>query len=366
LLRGLYRRIYMGYMGSRWFTFWGYNVELYGMRAPNSELLMNSIFIEMVILFCLHILEISFLTCRRAGSRWGHLFGTLRRCASAYLCMYILHDSVRWYSFFKAVFDMGAVDKNNFNVGLSFALAVIVQLEVLWFLYEIFQASWDFVASKNTHNQQNYTQTVNPANPQASATDPIALSFETIINDITFTFVRKTTAINNKFVLYYNFVYYLRWVIYSVVVTVFYNWPRIIYSIFLGVSFVMYLYTLYIWIIGGYSRPAGFWVVLSELCILVRHIVGFALMIDHFGLNSFSSDLNDFWGVFGWAAYAIGAITEFILLFEPFFDSTETKPEIFVAAKPAPRVKTAPLLVNDDELFNKVQSHKTVRAQQFS
>lgn len=365
LLRGLYRRIYMGYFGSRWFTFWGLNVEVYGVKTEENELLLNSIFIESCILFGLHILEAILLTARRAGNKWGHLTGTLRRCASVYLCMYMLHDSVRWYSFFKAIFDMGATHKNNAHVGMTFALAVLVQLEVLWFLYEIFQTTWDYVNAKNTNQQsQAYTQPANQVAPQNAEADAISRSFEHIIHDITFTFVRKSAALNNKFVLYYNFVYYLRWVLYSVTVTVWYNWPRTIYSIFLGVSFVMYLYTLYIWIIGGFTRPAGFWVVLSELCIFVRHIVGFALMIDHFGLNSFARDMEDFWMVFGWASYGAGSIAEFLLLFEPFFDSTEIIAPAPVPVKAAPRVKTAPLLVDDEELFNKVQSHKTTRAQQ--
>lgn len=180
------------------------------------------------------------------------------------------------------------------------------------------------------------------------------MSFEAIIDEITYSYVRKEVAEKNWLVAFYNFNFYFRWALYSLLVTIWYNNPRTIYSIFLGYSFLMYLYTIYIWIIGGFNRPAGFVIFLSELCILVRHIAGFALFVDYFGSKGFSDSTKDFWEYFSFFAYISGSICEFALIWEPFF-RTKTHTQ---APAPAPiklMSKPAPIpIINDDELFNKV------------
>ena len=207
-------------------------------------------------------------------------------------------------------------------------------------------------------SRQNYTETENPNNREHNS---ISNSFASIIEEITFAYVRKGVAEKNRWVAFYNWHFYFRWALYSFLCTIWYNNPRTIYSIFLGYSFLQYIYTFYIWIIGGFKRPAGFYIWLSELCIFVRHVVGFALFVDFFGSKGFSASTEDFWGMFGGVGYGIGLICEFILLWEPFFNSDNqiaapvTAP-IKLVSKPIPIP-----INNDDELFNKVQTHKNLR-----
>lgn len=207
-------------------------------------------------------------------------------------------------------------------------------------------------------SQGNYAETHNPNNNEQNS---IAQSFQSIIEDITFAYVKREVAAKNKLVAFYNLHFYFRWALYSFLVTIWYNNPRTFYSIFLGYSFLQYIYTFYIWIIGGFNRPAGFFILLSELCIFVRHIVGFALFVDFFGSQGFSDSTDDFWQHFGFWGYIVGCICEFILVWEPFFNSDK---KVFAPA-PAPvklLSKPAPIpIINDDELFNKVQTHKNLR-----
>jgi hypothetical protein len=120
----------------------------------------------------------------------------------------------------------------------------------------------------------------------------------------------------------------------------------------------MYLYTLYIWIAGGFKKPAGFYICFSETCILIRHIMGFAMFIDFFGTMGFSKGHMHFWSLFAFAGFALGTGAEIILLLEPYFNSDA---QTIVAPKPA--AKQMLIVNNDDELFQKVQTHKDSRVQ---
>lgn len=308
------------------------------------------------MMIVLRILELITFRSRRQGGAWGNLFGTLRRCASVYLCMYMWQYSFRWYSWLHSVSDMGADGERHFNVGLSYTCAIYIQLEMFYFLYEMTEATLSIFRAKSS--QGNYAETHNPNNNEQNS---IAQSFQSIIEDITFAYVKREVAAKNKLVAFYNLHFYFRWALYSFLVTIWYNNPRTFYSIFLGYSFLQYIYTFYIWIIGGFNRPAGFFILLSELCIFVRHIVGFALFVDFFGSQGFSDSTDDFWQHFGFWGYIVGCICEFILVWEPFFNSDK---KVFAPA-PAPvklLSKPAPIpIINDDELFNKVQTHKNLR-----
>lgn len=241
---------------------------------------------------------------------------------------------------------MGAEGERHFNVGLSYACAIYIQLEMAYFLYEMIDATLNIFRAKS--NQGNYIETHNPTHSEENT---VKQSFATIIEDITFAYVKKEVAAKNKLVAFYNFHFYFRWAAYSFLVTIWYNNPRTFYSIFLGYSFLTYIYTFYIWIIGGFNRPAGFFILLSELCIFIRHITGFALFVDYFGSLGFSESTSHFWQHFGFWGYIIGSICEFLLVWEPFFHSK-------VVTAPAPvklLSKPAPIpIINDDELFNKV------------
>jgi hypothetical protein len=146
----LFSEVYDGYFGSGWFSFWGFRTRIDGKRADPSELLMNSNFIEMIVIYGLHLLEIIFWKNRKQGGAWGNLFGTLRRCASVYLCMYMWQYSIRYYTFMHAVSDMGADGEMNFNEALSYACAVYIQLEMGYFLFEILSTTWSLIKSKST------------------------------------------------------------------------------------------------------------------------------------------------------------------------------------------------------------------------
>ena len=101
---------------------------------------------------------------------------------------------------------------------------------------------------------------------------------------------------------------------------------------------------------------------ISELCIFVRHVAGFALFVDFFGSRGFSEGTKDFWEYHAFFAYVVGLICEFSLVWEPFFNSdiTVKAPEpVRLLSKPAPIP-----IINDDELFNKVQTHKNLRNEQ--
>lgn len=347
ILGQLFSEVYDGYFGSKWFTFWIFHVRINNVKADPSELVENSCFIELIVIGLLRLLEIITFKSRRNGGALGNLFGTLRRCASVYLCMYMWQYSLRFYSFLHAVSDMGAEGELTFTVALSYACCVYIQLEMGYFLFEMFYATWNMLKSKS--NEGNYTETQNPAVAQQN---PIVLSYQAIIDEITFSYVRKEVAAKNKLVAFYNFHFYFRWAAYSLLVTIWYNNPRTIYSIFLAYSFFQYIYTIYIWIIGGFNRPAGFIIALSELCIFVRHIAGFALFVDYFGSRGFSENTDDFWEHIAFWAYITGLICEFTLVWEPFF-RTGT-----IVSAPAPiklLSKPAPIpIINDDELFNKV------------
>ena len=149
---------------------------------------------------------------------------------------------------------------------------------MLYFLYEVFAAAWGLFYSK--HSQTNYQESQNPASTE---TNPIRLSFQTIIDDIAFAYIKREVAAKNKWVAFYNFHFFFRWALYSFLVTIWYNNPRTIYSIFLGYNFLQYIYTFYVWVIGGFNRPAGFYIFFSELCIFCRHMSGFSIFVDFFG-----------------------------------------------------------------------------------
>ena len=229
----LFSEVYDGYFGSGWFTFWRLHVRINGVKADPSELVVNNCFIELIVIFVLHVLELSFIKIRRNGGAWGHLFGTLRRCASIYLCMYMWQYSIRFYSWIHAVSDMGAIGELHFNVAASFASAIYIQLEMGYFLYEMLSATWNLFTSKNV--QGNYSETQNPA---IAEKNPVTLSYESIMEEIVLAYVRKHVATKNKLVAFYNFHFYFRWALYSLLCTIWYNNPRTIYSIFLGYSFL--------------------------------------------------------------------------------------------------------------------------------
>jgi len=274
--------------------------------------------------------------------------------------MYMWFYSLRFYSWLHAVSDMGANGEANINTYISFITAIYFQLEMAYFLLEMLYATWSLIKAKSA--QGNYTETQNPA---VAEKNPITLSYEAVIEEITFAYVKKEVAAKNALVAFYNFHFYFRWALYSLLCIIWYNNPRTIYSIFLGYSYIQYLYTFYIWIIGGFNRPAGLFILLSELCIFVRHIAGFALFVDFFGSKGFSEGTKDFWQHMAFWAYITGLLCELGLVWEPFFNSNKTIPAPAPAPAPAPvrlLSKPAPILiVNDDELFNKVQTHKTLR-----
>jgi len=262
--------------------------------------------------------------------------------------------SFRFYSWLHAVSEMGAEGERHFNVGLSYTVSIYIQLEMLYFLWEMIDGTLELFRAKSS--QGNYIETQNPNNAEQNS---IVKSFGAIIDEIVFAYVKKEVAAHNKLVAFYNFVFYFRWAAYSFLVTIWYNNPRTFYSIFLGTSFLMYVYTFYIWIVGGFKRPAGFYILLSELCIFVRHITGFALFVDFFGSQGFSEDFERFWGHMGFWGYIVGALCEFLLVWEPFFNSDRRAPApepVKMFTKPAPIP-----IINDDELFNKVQTHKNIR-----
>lgn len=134
---GLYTRIYHGYFGGRWFTFWSMPINIVGYYLDPTELLMNSCFIELIVMITLRILEIIFFGNRKDGGKWGHLFTTLRRCASVYLGMYIWQYGIRWFSWIHAVGQAGATGRANFNTFLSYVLALYIIFEMGYFLVEI-------------------------------------------------------------------------------------------------------------------------------------------------------------------------------------------------------------------------------------
>ena len=104
----LFSEVYDGYFGSKWFTFWRMPITINGVTLDATELVENNNFIELIVMILLRVLELVSSKSRRQGGAWGHLFGTLRRCASVYLCMYMWQYSFRWYSWLHAVSDMGA------------------------------------------------------------------------------------------------------------------------------------------------------------------------------------------------------------------------------------------------------------------
>lgn len=179
-----------------------------------------------------------------------------------------------------------------------------------------------------------------------------------IIEDIVLAYVKSAFAAKNVCGRYYNFVFYLRWAVYSCIVTIWYEWPRTIYAIFLGLNFLVYLYTLYIWIAGGFKRPAGFYIFFSETCILFRHTQGLAKFIDYFGTKGFSKGHDQFWGLFALCGFFFGTIAEIILLLEPYFNSDN---QAVAVEAPKPAAKRL-LIADDDELFVKVNTYQDNRA----
>ena len=102
-------------------------------------------------------------------------------------------------------------------------------------------------------------------------------------------------AAKNKWVALYNFHFFFRWAVYSFLVTIWYNNPRTIYSIFLGYSFFVVVYTFYVWVVGGFKKPAGFVIMLSELMIFARHVSGFVFFVDYFNPNGIVENVRGFW-----------------------------------------------------------------------
>jgi hypothetical protein len=345
----LFSEVYDCYFGSTWFKFWTQSLKINDVTLDTSELLENSCFIEFIVLILFRILEVATMGGRKNGSAIGNLFGTFRRIASVYLCMYLWQYSLRFYSWLHAVVLLGATGTGHFNVVLSYILAIYAQLEMLGFIFELFSAS------ANTDNKSaNYIQTENPA---ASNNNQNIKSFDSFIDEVTFAYVRKEVAAKNKGVKLYNTIFFFRWAVYSFMCTIWYEDTRTMYSIFLGTSFLMYIYTIYVWIAGGFHKPAGFLITMSEMCIFIRHITGFALFVDWRGMNGFGPGHVDFWSHFGFWGYIIGLFIEFILVFEPMFRAGKPAP----APAPAPAKMIAPPIVNDDELFNKVQTHKSLK-----
>ena len=76
--------------------------------------------------------------------------------------MYMLYYSVRFYSWIHAVSEMGAEGEKHFNVGLSYAVSIYIQLEMLYFLWEIFEATK--ILSKARSTQANNFSVLNPTN----------------------------------------------------------------------------------------------------------------------------------------------------------------------------------------------------------
>lgn len=320
-----FEKIYDAYFGSGFVKIFNNKMRTEGNpeadeSIPKEYLLENALFFELIIFIGIRIAALVLQKGLASGSPLSNFIGTIRRVFGWFVGPYFFCNGIRWLTRLDNIADTAKIfgqtftGRANFNVWLSWAIAIYCILEGFFVVGEVFFTAFKSRSTKS--KAENYQETSNP-----SGGNNVQRSYDACIDEVTFMFQKKDIATQTPFNLYYNSWFMLRWALYIFFALALTRNERATYYGIVIADILTVIYTVFVF--KSFTKLAGIIILVSEVLLILRHLSQLIFYIDQYGSNSMGQGAVDFLTHLAFWSYLIGTFTELFLIFEPFISGAE-------------------------------------------
>jgi len=355
----LFECIFEGYFGSGYIKIFNSKIEVAGVAQDHSILLENVIFFELIVFICLRIGALALSSGLKVGNPVAHLLGTLRRIFGFFFALYFLFHGLNFFqimSEYRILEDAtpGTVTgRAKFNVILSYIVAGYVFLEVIWVIVEVLLAALGAGASRSGDYQEGTNPGVVPS---------VMRSYDNFIEEVAFMFQRKNLAVLNPMAKFYNFCFFLKWLLIVCLCVIWKKQIRTMYVLIGVVEFIHLVHVVLLLISGTFRNPAGILITLSSALTFIRIFCNWLHFQDQFGSTTLGPTTIAFYGFLVFVSHFFNVLAEFVLLFEPLYGGVSATPGGGVPKAVSSFEVQGLESEHENELINRVSTYKDMKS----